>query len=88
MARYNDGEWRTQAACRNLDPELFFPLGTNAQQIEQAKQVCGACAVRAECLEFALVTNQDHGVWGGASEDERRKLRRQWLTQQRRQAAK
>jgi len=74
MTNY-DGDWRSRGACLDADPELFFPLsasGPAARQITRAKLICGDCGVRAECLEFALGTNQMHGVWGGASEDERR----------------
>jgi WhiB family redox-sensing transcriptional regulator len=75
-------EWRRVAACRDTDPELFFPVGTTGAallQIEKAKEVCGICPVRAECLEFSLVTNQDSGIWGGTSEEERRVIRRRRL---------
>jgi WhiB family redox-sensing transcriptional regulator len=71
--------WRDRALCRETDPELFFPVGTTGtalNQIAQAKQVCGQCAVRIDCLEFALATNQDSGIWGGLSEEERRAIRR------------
>ncbi len=71
--------WRGWASCRSADPELFFPVGTTGpavSQIEAAKEVCRACPVQAPCLEFALVTNQDSGVWGAASEEERRQLRK------------
>jgi WhiB family redox-sensing transcriptional regulator len=81
--------WRLRAACRDTDPDLFFPVGTTGpaiEQIEAAKVVCGECEVQAECLEFALATNQDSGVWGGTSEEERRKLRKQWLARRRRTA--
>lgn len=70
--------WRGRASCRNVDPELFFPIGTTGpaiSQIEAAKEVCRTCPVQAPCLEFALATNQDSGVWGAASEEERRLLR-------------
>jgi WhiB family transcriptional regulator, redox-sensing transcriptional regulator len=73
-------DWRTRAACRDEDPELFFPIGTTGPAVEQtdaAKRVCMHCEVREECLEFALATNQDAGIWGGLAEDERRTLRRQ-----------
>ena len=72
-----DHDWRSQSACLTADPELFFPLssmGPSLRQVTEAKKVCGQCPVRAECLEFALSTNQVHGVWGGMSEDERRRL--------------
>lgn len=75
-----DYSWRKEAICRDTDPELFFPVGTTGQallQIDRAKRVCSECAVQVRCLEFALETNQDSGIWGGTSEDERRAIRRQ-----------
>lgn len=75
-----DYSWRDHALCRDTDPELFFPVGTTGialTQIDRARQVCGECTVRAECLEYALETNQDSGIWGGLSEEERRVIRRQ-----------
>jgi len=72
-------DWRTNAACRDTDPELFFPIGNAGpalRQLERAKQVCAGCQVRIPCLEWALATGQDAGVWGGTGEDERRALRR------------
>jgi WhiB family redox-sensing transcriptional regulator len=80
-------EWRSVAACRNTEAEFFFPIGatgTAIEQIESAKRVCRQCDVSAECLEFALATNQESGVWGGTSEEERRKVRKQWLAARRR----
>lgn len=71
--------WRLQAACIDEDPELFFPVGSTGpalDQTERAKAVCQTCRVVEPCLEWALETNQDAGVWGGLSEDERRSLRR------------
>ncbi len=72
-----EADWRARGACLRADPELFFPLssvGPSVEHLNQAKAVCARCQVRAECLEFALATRQVHGVWGGASEDERRRL--------------
>ena len=72
-------DWRDHAACRDSDPELFFPIGTACPallQQERAKQVCAGCRVRTPCLAWALASGQEAGVWGGASEDERRALRR------------
>ena len=80
-------DWRDVAACQDTDPDLFFPVGTTGpaiEQIEAAKGVCNACEAKNQCLEFALQTNQDSGVWGGTSEEERRKLRRAWVARQRR----
>ena len=74
-------EWRRTAACRDTDPDLFFPVGTTGpaiEQIENAKAVCQACDAQGLCLEYALATNQDSGIWGGTSEDERRQLRKQY----------
>ena len=67
-------QWQRQAECRSFPPELFFPRGTSdAAQADRdrAKAVCRRCPVRAACLEFALETRQEFGVWGGLSEDER-----------------
>jgi len=75
----SSADWRRRAACRNIDPELFFPIGACGpalDQIRKAKQVCAGCKVSAQCLEWALATGQHNGVWGGLSEDERRDLRR------------
>ena len=87
LSSIDSDDWRDLAACRDTTPDLFFPVGTTGpaiEQIAQAKAVCATCEVQAPCLEFALVTNQDSGVWGGTSEEERRKLRRAWLARQRR----
>jgi WhiB family redox-sensing transcriptional regulator len=73
--------WRTASACRDLDPNMFFPVGVTGPAIDQiaaAKSICAECPVRTECLDFAITSNQEFGVWGGTSEDERRVLRRQW----------
>ena len=72
-------DWRDKAACLTADPELFFPVGNTGpavDQIEKAKAVCGRCTVTEMCLQYALETSQDSGVWGGLSEDERRALKR------------
>ena len=73
------GDWRAVAACREADPDLFFPVGTTGaavRQIEAAKAVCRSCPSLDACLEFALSTGQDAGVWGATSEEERRAIRR------------
>lgn len=72
-------DWRKEASCRDADPDLFFPIGTTGiavEQVDTAKRICGSCLVREPCLEFALASNQDAGVWGGLTEDERRTLKR------------
>ena len=80
-----DYRWRKDAACRDTSPDLFFPVGTTGQaliQIAQAQLVCAKCPVQDECLQFALATNQDSGIWGGTTEEERRKLRRAYVARQ------
>ena len=82
-------DWREHSACRDTDPDLFFPVGTTGpaiEQIENAKAVCRVCDVQKSCLEYALVSNQDGGIWGGTSEEERRALRRQWVARTRKSA--
>jgi WhiB family redox-sensing transcriptional regulator len=77
--------WRSEALCRDTDPELFFPIGTTGAalvQIEHARAVCRQCPVQTDCLDFALSTNQDSGLWGGTSEEERRVLRREYVARQ------
>ncbi len=71
--------WRSAAACRFADPDLFFPISSSGKALEQvseAKAICTRCRVQSECLAFALVTHQRHGVWGGMSEEERYLLER------------
>ena len=65
--------WREQAACRTVEPDVFFP--ERGESVAAAKRVCAGCPVRDECLEFAEETLQKFGVWGGLSERQRR-LRR------------
>jgi len=65
-------DWQEQAYCRPLDPSIFFPMNEAAQQ--RAADICGACAVRSECLEYALITKQQYGVWGGTTERQRIKI--------------
>lgn len=72
-------DWREESACLTVDPELFFPVGNTGpalDQIERAKAICASCKVTNQCLDYAIHSNQDHGVWGGLSEDERRALKR------------
>ncbi len=77
MGMDDEGElgWQTQALCAQTDPEAFFP--EKGGSTRDAKKVCGSCAVRAECLEYALKNDERFGIWGGMSERERRRLRKQ-----------
>ncbi|MDQ6782316.1 MAG: WhiB family transcriptional regulator [Actinomycetota bacterium] len=73
--------WRWSAACRQVDHDLFFPVGKSGEaavEIKRAKAVCASCPVREACLAFALATNQEFGIWGGYDERERPGLRRKW----------
>ena len=70
--------WRNDAACLDVDPDLFFPIGTTGpalDQIDRAKRICRACPVRQRCLAWALELGAASGIWGGTTEDERRALR-------------
>jgi WhiB family redox-sensing transcriptional regulator len=78
---FDERAWRLSAACRDVDPVVFFPVGETGpavQQIADAKAICRGCPVRLVCLQYALATHQDDGVWGGYDEAERRDLRRKW----------
>ena len=91
---FDDRQWRRSAACRDAEPAAFFPVGVTGPAVHQiaaakavgahefiiadAKAVCRGCPVRLACLQFALTTNQEFGIWGGHDEEERRDLRRRW----------
>lgn len=75
----SDVEWQELANCKDEDPELFFPsLGENSLK---AKKICAECDVQDECLDFSIDvisgTVQNHGVWGGKSEVERRRIKQE-----------
>ncbi len=63
--------WAERALCRGYDPELFFPHASALADL--AKSVCARCPVRRQCADYALTTGQEFGVWGGMSEEERRR---------------
>ncbi|MCK3770222.1 WhiB family transcriptional regulator [Microbacterium aerolatum] len=67
--------WQTDALCSQTDPEAFFP--EKGGSTRDAKRICSSCDVRGECLEYALNNDERFGIWGGLSERERRKLKRQ-----------
>jgi len=70
-----DVVWRSKGACQGLDAEIFYP--ENEDHAEFALSVCGQCAVRIACLDYALDTREQQGVWGGATARDRRKMLRQ-----------
>lgn len=68
-------DWHLKAACRGVDPSIFFPV-KHVHGLE-AKAICAECPVQEECLEWAVETVEPHGIWGGVSERGRRKIRQQ-----------
>ena len=70
-----EASWQMEANCLGVDPDLFFP--ERGASTKEAKAVCRGCVVREECLEYALANGEKFGIWGGLSERERRRIRRQ-----------
>jgi WhiB family redox-sensing transcriptional regulator len=64
--------WRQKAACRGVDPDIFYPV--TEEEAEDAKAICASCPVKEACLEWALSTREHDGVWGGCTERERRRI--------------
>lgn len=78
VRRYEEDEalaWQADALCAQTDPEAFFP--EKGGSTREAKRICEGCEVRSQCLEYALANDERFGIWGGLSERERRKLRRE-----------
>ncbi len=69
-----DQDWMAYANCLEVDTQVFFPGKTGSTK--EAKAICADCAVREECLEYALAFGDTHGIWGGTSERERRAIKR------------
>lgn len=69
--------WRKRAACRGVDVSIFYPETDDDVEAEAAKAVCDVCPVREACLEHALAQREREGIWGGATERERRRILRQ-----------
>jgi len=72
-------EWWRAAACRDAEPELFFPISAAAAsnpRVRRAKHICAPCPVRSQCLNYALDHRQEQGIWGGLTEEERRRIPR------------
>lgn len=72
---WQDAGWQDRAICAQTDPDAFFP--EKGGSTREAKKVCRGCEVRAECLEYALERDERFGIWGGLSERERRRLKRE-----------
>jgi WhiB family redox-sensing transcriptional regulator len=69
-----DMEWQEQALCAQSGPESFFPEKRGSTR--DAKRICVGCGLKAECLEYALASDERFGIWGGLSERERRRVKR------------
>jgi WhiB family transcriptional regulator, redox-sensing transcriptional regulator len=67
--------WRQNSACRGVDPGIFYPAAE--EEADVAKAICAQCSVRQLCLEYALTHRERDGVWGAATEKERRRILRQ-----------
>jgi WhiB family transcriptional regulator, redox-sensing transcriptional regulator len=67
-----DTGWMARGKCREMDPAIFFP--SDGTGVTVAQVICADCPVKVECLEYALAERVDHGVWGGASERQRRRI--------------
>jgi len=72
-------DWQTRGLCRGVEPEVFFPVAE--EDAGRAKQICGACSVREECLIFSLQNRERYGVWGGVTEKERQDMFRRGVAQ-------
>lgn len=79
------GRWWWEARCLGQGPDRFFPVGKSGggatsesdQVIRNAKAFCAGCPVREQCLDYALDNNIDDGIWGGATENRRKRIRRE-----------
>lgn len=73
--------WMLDAACSFKNSDLFFPVGSSMKALKQSNEaiaICNECPVKIDCLEYAINTNQDSGIWGGTTEEERKNLRRKY----------
>jgi WhiB family transcriptional regulator, redox-sensing transcriptional regulator len=68
-------EWMADGACRDASPEVFFPR--DGAGVIAAQHICAQCPVTEQCLDYAIALHIDHGIWGGNSERERRRIARE-----------
>jgi len=68
------GAWTQQAACRGTETEIFFPA--NPAEEAEALSICASCPVRTQCLDYAIRNRETYGIWGGATPEQRRRMRR------------
>ena len=71
--------WQATGLCRGVEPEVFFPVSD--EDAWRAKEICGACTVRDDCLAYALSHRERYGVWGGTTEKERIEMHRRGTAQ-------
>ena len=67
-----DTRWMSEGNCAEKDPAIFFP--SDGVGVEKAKRICNGCGFQNQCIEYALINRVEHGVWGGASERQRRRI--------------
>lgn len=67
-------QWQERAACFGVDPDIFFPI--TEEEAGHALSFCSGCRIREECLAWALKNGERYGVWGGTTEQQRRRLQR------------
>ena len=75
MVPLTNQTWRQHSACRGVEPDVFYPVSD--EDADVAKAICDVCSVRQMCLEYALSNREKEGIWGGATERERRRILRQ-----------
>lgn len=74
LIQEGDTSWVARGACKGRDITIFFPVRGDNSAVKQAKEICGTCVVKDECLAYALRTDQEAGIWGGTSGRERREM--------------
>jgi WhiB family transcriptional regulator, redox-sensing transcriptional regulator len=79
--------WMDFALCRGMDPDLWFPTKGDVATGEAAKAICAQCPARMPCMEFAVATRETFGIWGGTSERQRQRIRKQRREQRQREAS-
>lgn len=76
MTAFDDRpDWQALGNCQGLDLDMFFPARGDNEGVKAAQAVCAGCTVRDDCLEYALAEGIEHGIWGGRSERDRRRVR-------------
>lgn len=73
LGALHEQTWRDRAACRGLDPSIFHP--ERGESIERPKQICASCPVQADCLEYSIRANEQHGIWAGIARRDRQRIR-------------